>query len=124
MLGAVQARSLLAAALLAVLGACAVYQDEGAAEGNIVAPGSFRAGSGVISSVAVLRNANKDAAAGASDEKPDRNLYRISIRMDNDGFQQVDVDNSSFMAGEAVELTNDGRILRVSGTTLNRALGK
>jgi hypothetical protein len=32
----------------------------------------------------------------------------------------VDVDNGTFMAGEAVELTNDGRVVRVSGTSLNR----
>jgi hypothetical protein len=39
--------------------------------------------------------------------------------MDGDGFQTVDVDSSRFLAGEAVELTNDGRVVRVSGTTLN-----
>ena len=120
MLIAMPVRALLATVLIAFLGACAVSQDPGAAEGTIVAPGNFRAGSGVISSVAVLPNANKDAAAGSSDKKPDRNLYRLSMQMDNGGFQQVDVDNSSFMAGEAIELTNDGRILRTSGTTLNR----
>jgi len=34
----------------------------------------------------------------------------------------VDVDNNTFVEGEAVELTNDGRVVRVSGTSLNRAI--
>jgi len=29
----------------------------------------------------------------------------------------VDIDSSRFLAGEAVELTNDGRVVRVTGTT-------
>ena len=125
MLRSMQARSLFLAALLG-LGACTAYQDGGSGEGTIVAPGNFRAGSGTITSVAVLRNANKNAASGASGKSPDPNLYRLSLNMDGGGpgFQQVDVDNSTFMAGEAVELTNDGRIVRISGTTLNRALGR
>jgi len=41
--------------------------------------------------------------------------------MDAGGFQTVDIDSSRFLASEAVELTNDGRVVRVSATTLNRA---
>ena len=107
-----------------MLAACTSYQEGASREGTIVSPSNFRAGSGVISSVAVLPNANPDAAATGGDKRPDRNLYRITLRMDNGGFQQVDVDNASFMAGQAVELTNDGRIVLVSGTTLNQALGR
>jgi hypothetical protein len=44
--------------------------------------------------------------------------------MDVGGFQTVDIDDASFMAGQAVELTNDGRIVRVSGTTLNDIAGR
>jgi hypothetical protein len=120
MLGHMQAKSLVLAALVAIVGACTAYQDGAQAEGTIVAPSNFRAGSGTISGVGVLRNANKDAAAGASGSRPDPNLYRLSLQMDVGGFQQVDVDNSSFITGEAVELTNDGRIVRISGTTLNQ----
>ena len=125
MLRSMQARLLVLVVLLG-LGACTAYTEGGSGEGTIVAPGNFRAGSGVITSVAVLRNANKNAASGSSGKSPDPNLYRLSIQMDGGGpgFQQVDVDNSSFMVGEAVELTNDGRIVRVSGTTVNRALGR
>jgi hypothetical protein len=34
------------------------------------------------------------------------------------GTQSVDVDNSTFMPGEAVEVTADGRVRRISGTSL------
>jgi len=37
-----------------------------------------------------------------------------------DGFQTVDTDNPTFMPGEYVEITPDGRVLRISATTLNR----
>jgi hypothetical protein len=85
------------------LAACSSFPEAGN-EGNILAPGNFRAGSGVIQSVGVLRN----------------DAYRLYLHMDVGGFQSVDVDNGTFMAGEAVELTNDGRVVRVSGTSLNR----
>jgi hypothetical protein len=123
MLGRMQVRSLVFALLAGVVAACSTHQGGASREGAIVSPGNFRAGSGVISSIAVLRNANKDAAAGGSD-KPDPNLYRVALQMDNGGFQTVDIDNAAFMAGQAVELTNDGRIVLVSGTTLNQVLGK
>ena len=71
----------------------------------------------------MLRNANQNAAAGGGDKRPDPNLYRIALQMDNGGFQQVDVDSAAFMAGQAVDLTNDGRIVLVSGTTVNQARG-
>jgi hypothetical protein len=62
------------------------------------------------------------AASGAS-KRRDPHLYRLYLRMDAGGFQSVDVDNGTFFAGEAVELTNDGRVVRVSGTSLNKAIG-
>jgi len=119
MLGAMQARTFLVALSLA-LAACSTYEGGGTGEANIVKPGNFFAGSGTVTSVAVLPNANPNAAAGTSGERPDRNLYRVSLRMDNGGYQQVDVDNATFMEGQAVELTNDGRLVHVSGTTINR----
>ena len=39
--------------------------------------------------------------------------------MDSGGFQSVDVDSGRFFAGQAVELTNDGRVVLVSATTVN-----
>jgi hypothetical protein len=113
-------RSLLPCLLVCTLTACTSFGGGASAEATIVAPGNFRAGSGVISSVAVLPNANKKPAAAGGDKKPDLNLYRVALQMDNGGFQTVDVDSAGFMAGQAVELTNDGRIVLVSGTTLNQ----
>jgi hypothetical protein len=123
MLAGMQVRSVFFALLASMVGACSVYQGGASPEATIVSPSNFRAGSGVISSVAVLRNANKNAAAGG-EQRPDPNLYRIALQMDNGGFQQVDVDSATFTAGQAVELTNDGRIVLVSGTTINQARGK
>jgi hypothetical protein len=106
-----------------LLAACSYFQDPSQEEAIIVRPGNFKAGSGVIDSVAVLANANRgNAKPSSSGRAPDPNLYRISLRMDAGGFQQVDIDNGTFMAGEAVELTNDGRLVRVSGTSINRVL--
>ena len=111
------------AALVLVLAACSYYQDPSQVEGTIVAPGNFKAGSGVITGVGVLPNANKGKAQPSSTgRRPDPNLYRLTVRMDVGGMQSVDVDNNAFAEGEAVELTNDGRVVRVSGTSLNRAI--
>lgn len=111
--------------LLVVVAGCSYVQDPTQLEANIVAPGNFKAGSGVVEGVSVLPNANKQKSiiSGAR-RAPDPNLYRLSLRMDAGGFQTVDIDDGSFLAGEAVELTNDGRVVRVSGTTLNDLVGR
>jgi len=122
MLRAMQARLLIAIALVAI-GACSYFKDAAQEEAIIVRPGNFKAGSGVITAVAVLTNANKGhAKAGAAGRSADPNLYRIELQMDVGGFQAVDIDNGTFMTGEAVELTNDGRLVRVTGTSVNRAV--
>lgn len=109
--------------LLVAAAACTSYQDASQHEGNIISPGNFKAGSGVIDSVGVLPNAAQSASGGDAKGR-DPNLYRLYLRMDAWGFQSVDVDNGSFMAGEFVELTNDGRVVRVTGTSLNKAIGR
>ena len=96
--------------LLCLLVGCTLAWDESHFEANIVRPGNFKAGSGVIQSVG--------AVSGA-----ERTLYRLFLYMDGGlGHQTVDIDNSRFLAGEVVELTNDGRVVRVTGTTLNKAV--
>ena len=113
---------ILLATFLFVAG-CSYVQDSSQLEAAIVAPGNFKAGSGVIESVSVLRNANKQkSVVSGARRAPDPNLYRLSLRMDAGGFQTVDIDNGSFLIGEAVELTNDGRVVRVTGTSINRVL--
>jgi hypothetical protein len=106
-------KAFLVAALIAA--GCSHYSDPTQIEGAIVQPGNFFAGSGIVVGIGVLPRANK-----ANPNDP--NLYRISLRMDNGGFQQIDTDNNTFAEGQAVELTNDGRIVHVSGTSLNRAV--
>ncbi len=116
-------RPALALSALIALAACSNVNDPKWLEGNILSPGNFRAGSGVIELVGVLRDANPPKAAPSGDSRtpaPDPNAYRLYILMDVGGFQTVDVDNGTFFAGEAVELTNDGRVVRLSGTVLNR----
>jgi hypothetical protein len=107
--------------LCLLLVGCTYAWDEGQLEANIVRPTNFKAGSGEIQSVGVLRGARAPGTgADAKGARPDRNLYRLYLLMDGDGFQTVDIDSSRFLAGEAVELTNDGRVVRVSGSSLNQ----
>ena len=90
-------------------------------EALIVSPGNFRSGSGIVTEIGVLPNANPKPAPAAEKEKgrkPDPNLYRIFVNMDVGGFQSIVVDRNQFFVGQAVELTNDGRLVRVSGTAL------
>ena len=87
-------------------------------EANIVSPGNFKTGSGVIASVGVLPGANRGGK--------DPNLYRLFLLMDagGGGTQSVDVDRGIFMPEQVVEITNDGRVVRVSATSVNDALGR
>ena len=100
--------SQLAACALIGVAACTAY-DPGEPDANIVSPGNFKAGSGQIYQVGVLP------------QKGDP-LCRLYLRMDATGTQSVDVDKCTFLAGEFVDLTNDGRVVRLSGTSLNQAL--
>jgi hypothetical protein len=102
----------LAALAALLLCACTTIWDDSQVEANIVAPGNFRAGSGVIQSVGVLPKGGKN------------NQYRLYLHMDVGGFQSVDIDRPIYMAGDAVELTNDGRVVRVSGTAVQQAVGR
>ena len=116
---------LRAVLLVTLVAGCTYHPDASVLEANIIRPGNFRAGSGTIQSVGVVPGARPADAPQTSDTKgkhPDRNLHRLYIHMDIGGFQTVDIDNSRFMAGEAVELTNDGRVVRVTGTSLDQAL--
>jgi len=106
-----------AALLLLLLAGCSYVSDPSQHESQIVTPGNFRAGSGVIENIAVVPNKGKN-----KDKEP--HLYRLYIHMDVGGFQSVDVEDNTFFAGEAVNLTNDGRVERVSGTSLNEMFRK
>ena len=92
--------------LLALVASCTKYWDPAQAEANIVSAGNFKADSGEIYGVGVL---------------PGKGC-RLYLRMDRAGTQSVDIDKCNFMQGEFVELTNDGRVVRLSGTSANEAL--
>ena len=110
--------------LLCTAVACSITTDADLLEANIVRPGNFRTGSGVVESVGVLRNAREPGTGtDGKGKNPDRNLYRLYIRMDLGGFQTVDIDSGRFLQGEVVYLTNDGRVERVSGTAINKVIG-
>lgn len=111
-----------AALLAALLAACSYAKDESAHEANIIAPGNFKPGSGVIRNVGVLRNANKTGSRSGN-RPPDPNLYRLLVEMDASGFQSVDIDAGTFLVGELIEVTNDGRVVRLGGTSFNKLLG-
>ena len=85
-----------------------MYGDPAQHEANIVSPSNFKAGTAEIYSVGVLSGSN-----------PTR--YRLFLRTDT-GHQAVDVDKGNFIAGEWIELTNDGRVVRLSGTSVNQIL--
>ena len=95
-------------AFLLLLAGCTMYGDPAAHEANIISPTNFQAGTAEIYSVGVV-----------SGKTP--TLYRLFLRTDK-GHQTVDVDKGNFIAGEWIELTNDGRVVRLSGTSLNQSL--
>jgi hypothetical protein len=97
--------ALFSAVLLLFLPACTIYSDPAQEEAHIAAPGNFKAGSGEIYQVGVLSGRG----------------CRLFLRMDITGTQSVDVDKCNFTQGQVVELTNDGRVVRVSGTSMNEA---
>jgi hypothetical protein len=76
---------------------------------------SFRPGNGTVESVALVHilPAPGDPSASAGAGMPERLAYRLTIKMDDDAsFQAVDQDNRNFMAGDRVQLTGDGRVMR------------
>lgn len=98
------------ALLLVLASGCTYVTDPSQNESRIATPGNFRAGSGTIQQISVVPN------KGTKSNEP--NLYRLHIHMDVGGYQTVDVEDNTFFEGEAVHLTNDGRVERVSGTSL------
>ena len=109
--------------LLAVfaLAACSSFDPPGTAEGTVISMAGVRPGYGVVESVGVLRNARAGAAKSETAHEGDPNAYRLYLRMDG-GFQTVDVDNSTFIAGEHIEITKEGRVRRITGTALRDTL--
>lgn len=106
---------LLLSALLA-LSACSYFDPPELAEATVHSSRYLRPGYAVVESVGVLPSGRRAPASGRAS---DPNAYRLFLRMENGGFQTVDVDNPTFMAGEYVEITGDGRVVRVSGSSID-----
>ena len=97
-------RAPLLLSIVLALHGCTIARDPSHLEANIIRPGNFMAGSGIIESIGSLREGK---------------MHRLYLRMDAGGFQTVDIDSERFFQGQAVELTNDGRVVLVSGTAFH-----
>lgn len=112
-----------AAILALLLAACSYARDPSALEANIIAPGNFKTGSGVIRNVGVLPNANQTGSRSGN-RPPDPNLYRLLVEMSASGLQSVDIDAGTFLVGELIDITNDGRVVRLGGTSFDKLIGE
>ena len=73
----------------------------------------YRTGYGVIESVSIVRlNPPVLASASAGSSSPITNAYRLSVRMDDGSVQTIDQDNRAFQAGDRIQITSDGHVLR------------
>jgi len=95
------------AAALAGLAACSHFQPPSLAEGAVVSPAGIHAGPGVIGAVGVVPDAQPP-------------VYRLYLQMDDGSSQSVEVDNPIFMLDQRVEVTPDGRVVLLSGTSLKK----
>jgi hypothetical protein len=82
-----------------------------AANASVPAPGYYRPGYGVVESVALVRPGPVPSASAGGTVAPPP--YRVTVRMDDGTVQIIDQDNRSFLVGDRVQFTNDGRILRI-----------
>ena len=71
----------------------------------------FDPGNGRVESVNLV-NLVPSASAGSSTPALARSVYRLAIRMDDGVLQMLDQDSAAFRAGDRVEVTRDGRIIR------------
>ncbi len=103
----------------ALLGACAVSPPD-----NTFA---YKAGNGVVENVRTARVAIPagtlpgSAAAGGTVETPIKSLtkprwtegYQLTLRMDDGTTQAITQDSDSFHAGDRVQVTPQGRVLKL-----------
>lgn len=77
---------------------------------------AYRPGFGTVESVTLVRTGPvaPSASAGGSTVTPlDRAAYQLGVRMEDGTVQSVVQDNRAFMVGDRVQLTSDGRIVRL-----------
>ena len=109
---------------LTALAACSTYEPSFTTpppEARTVAPvypaSAYRAGFGVIEAIAAERyTAPRLPSAGAGGtvgHAIDRTGYRLTVRMDDGSLQSIAQDNRDFRVGDRVQLTGDGRVIRM-----------
>jgi hypothetical protein len=101
-----------------VAGNPVVYTPSGTPSTTVLTPATtqFRAGSGVVESVSLVHivpagTLASSASSGASAANG-RTAYRVTVRMDDGGFQAVDQDNRNFIVGDRVSFTDNGELMR------------
>jgi hypothetical protein len=88
--------------------------------GNVAsgtAPGTvaYRPGNGVIESMSLVYQpiTRPTSASSGGSIAPDPGPYRMTVRMEDGSLQSLVVDNRSFMVGDRIQLTADGRVNRM-----------
>jgi hypothetical protein len=79
---------------------------------------TFRAGPGVVESVSLVHivpSGTMSSSASTGATIPGETAYRVTVRMDDGGYQAVDQDNRAFMVGDRVSFESDGRLNRLGG---------
>jgi hypothetical protein len=83
-------------------------------ESRAISAAGLRPGGGFVVSVGVLPSARPHASSvGDGACAPNPNLYRLLLSMDSGATQTVDLDNPTFFPDERVEVTSDGRVVRL-----------
>lgn len=101
----------------AVAGNPVVYAPTGSPGSTVLTPATtaFRAGPGTVESISLVHivpagTLSSSASTGAT--MPGQTAYRVTVKMDDGGFQAVDQDNRNFMVGDRVSFTADGQVMR------------
>jgi hypothetical protein len=77
-------------------------------------PGSYRPGSGIIESIALITlpaSFASSAAAGAT-AAPVPGPYRLTLRMDDGTIQTLVQNTRALLVGDRIQITADGRLIR------------
>lgn len=100
-----------------VAGNPVVYAPTTSPGSTVLTPATttFRAGPGTIESISLVHivpagTLSSSASTGAT--IPGQTAYRVTVKMDDGGFQAVDQDNRDFMVGDRVRFTADGQVMR------------
>ena len=106
----------------AVVGQPVIYAGTTPVAGQPLVPASasFKAGNGVIESIALVHIVPHGAApvvppipsASSGATAGERLAYRLTVRMDDGSFQAVDQDNRNFFVGDRIAIVGEGRVTK------------